>query len=111
MLTPSLMAAMATFATADAAFRAIVSLDVRDDEQSELLWCAKEAAELDVIRHPCLTIDDVRAKARLAIHDENVFHSISNCTINGEHELHVFLRSLFGEPEADVIKPKLEVCK
>lgn len=50
-----------------------------------------------MIFHPCHTLDDVRAKARIALEDENVFESVSNCQCNGEHMLYGFLRSLLGE--------------
>lgn len=98
MLTPSLKAAMDALAVADAKFRESVNLDASDEAAIDLLYDAREAAEFDVIRHPCLTLEDIRAKARLAIADESVFASVSNCTFNGEHELYIFLRSLLDEP-------------
>ncbi len=84
------------YKAADAAFDKACDLSLLDAE-TDPLYAAKEAAELEVLRAPCLTLDDVRAKARLALADDSVFDSISNCRIGGEHALRIFLRSLLGE--------------
>lgn len=83
------------FKAADAAFRTACSLDENEDNKE--LWDAKEAAEFAVIRAPCLTIEDVRAKAGLALADENVLDTLANCTFDGEPGLNIFLRSLLGD--------------
>lgn len=95
MLTPTLTAAMDAYARAEIEFQESVRLGL-DEETIDALWNAKEAAEEEVIRHPCQTLEDVHAKARLIIDNENVFDGVSNCTINKEHALYVFLRSLLG---------------
>ncbi|KQQ70888.1 hypothetical protein ASF70_18750 [Rhizobium sp. Leaf321] len=97
MISLSLHTAIGAYLSADAAFRAGVTLNAEDEAQNDVLWKAKEAAELSVVEHPCVTIEDVQAKVALALEDENVFDSISECMIDGEHELYLFLRSLLGE--------------
>ena len=87
------------YKTADEAFLKQLSIDRQTDPRSE--WEAKEAAEMMVIRQPCQTLDEVRAKARLALEDEGVFESIKNSTFCGEHVMRIFLRSLMGEPPVD----------
>jgi hypothetical protein len=97
MISLPLHTAIGAYLSADAAFRSGVTLKPENEAQNDALWNAKEEAELSVVELPCVTIEDVRAKVALALQDENVFDSISNCSINGEHELYVFLRSLLGE--------------
>jgi hypothetical protein len=87
------------YKTADEAFLKQLSTDRQTDPRSE--WEAKEAAEMVVIRQPCQTLDEVRAKVRLALEDENFFDSIKDCTHGGEHVLRIFLHSLMGEPPVD----------
>jgi hypothetical protein len=97
MISLALHTAIGAYLSADSAFRSGVTLKPENEAQNDTLWKANEAAELSVVEFPCVTIEDVRAKAALALQDENVFDSISSCTINGEHELYVFLRSFLGE--------------
>ena len=59
-------------------------------------WIAMEQAELAMVREPCQSEDEVQAKVQLALEDENIFDSLANCTVNGEPELKIFLRSLLG---------------
>ncbi|WP_313760199.1 hypothetical protein [Rhizobium sp.] len=94
-VSPALAEAIATWEAAEAAFRSAVVADPSNDHDK--LFEAKEAAELALITHPCLTIDDVRAKATIAIRDGNVFDSLTNCNIDGEHVQMIFLRSILGE--------------
>ncbi|NKK53882.1 hypothetical protein [Rhizobium leguminosarum] len=94
----SISQAIQAWREADARFSNEVTLDVRSDHDE--LWQAKEAAETAMLEVPCRSLDDIRAKAEIALRDENVFDSIANCTIGSEHALRVFLRSLLGdEPE------------
>lgn len=86
---------IAAYDAANAELRKIENSDGFDEAEAE--FEAKEAAELKVVLFPCQTLEDVRAKARLALSDENVFDSLANCNIDGEHELMAFLRSLLGE--------------
>ncbi|MCO5140852.1 MULTISPECIES: hypothetical protein [unclassified Shinella] len=67
----------------------------------EGIWDRKEEAELAVMRCPCRTIEDVRAKARWALADDVVQDSIRNCHIDQERILMIFLRSLLGEAPVD----------
>ncbi|MDR9783831.1 hypothetical protein [Rhizobium redzepovicii] len=85
---------------ADTRFSNEVKLDTRD--ANEVLWQAKEEAETAMLKEPCRSLDDIRAKAEIALRDENVFDSIANCTIGSEHALRVFLRSLLGEEPTPV---------
>ncbi|MGR9188811.1 hypothetical protein [Rhizobium leguminosarum] len=92
--------AIVKWQSAEIAFRNEVTLDPRNDHDE--IWCAKEDAETAMLKEPCRSLNDVRAKAEVALHDENVFDSIANCTIGSEHALRVFLRSLLGEEPAPV---------
>lgn len=93
--SPSIIQAIQAWRDADTRFSNEVTLDVRSDHDE--LWQAKEAAETAMLKVPCRSLDDIRAKAETALSDENVFDSIANCTIGSEHALRVFLRSLLGE--------------
>ncbi|MBB3977396.1 hypothetical protein GGQ64_002602 [Rhizobium azooxidifex] len=98
-----LTALIAEYKAADAAFRKACDLSLLDAE-TDPLYDAKEAAELDVLRAPCLTLDDVQAKTRLALADESIFDSLTNCTTNGgEHVLTIFLCSLLGEAVDNIV--------
>jgi phage anti-repressor protein len=44
-----------------------------------------------------LQADVERRQAAIVLRDENVFESVANCTIEGEHVLKLFLRSIMGE--------------
>ncbi len=93
--SPSITQAIHDWCEADTRFSNEVKLNTRDD--NEELWQAKENAETAMLKEPCRSLDDIRAKAEIALRDENVFDSIANCTIGSEHALRVFLRSLLGE--------------
>ncbi|CDZ54018.1 hypothetical protein [Neorhizobium galegae] len=102
-MTDSLLDLINRYRTADTKFRTDVTLNPKNDHDD--LWNRKEAAETDVIEHPCLTLDDVRRKVLFVLDDENVFDSVSNCTIAGEHALYSFLRSLVGIPATRTTAP------
>ncbi|MGO7157142.1 hypothetical protein [Rhizobium leguminosarum] len=93
--SPSITEAIQAWREADRKFSNEVTLDARSDHDE--LWQTKEAAETAMLKEPCHSLDDIRAKAAIALRDENVFDSIANCTIGSEHALRVFLRSLLGE--------------
>jgi hypothetical protein len=103
-LSDGIKAALEDYNAKEAIFRPLVNDLVEDDFFKES-WNAKEAAERVLLREPCLTLDDVRAKAKLVLEDENVFDSIINC-IHSDGTLvgHTFLRSLLGEPALSVTK-------
>lgn len=95
-LTPvgtSVLTLIAAYEAAEREYKRVCDLDDDNHEEEQE---GKEAAEAAVIRAPCLTLDDVRAKARLALADAMVFDSLENCTLGGEATLTVFLRSLLG---------------
>lgn len=60
-------------------------------------WDACDAAETAVIAAPCLTIEDVRAKARFVLDNGAAYDSVKNCSIGDEDVLQLFLRSLLGK--------------
>ncbi len=60
-------------------------------------WDALEAAEDAILRFPCTTIGQVRAKARFFIETEPAYDTIRNCYDSKEEALIPFLRSLLGE--------------
>lgn len=98
--SPSLIRSIEEWREADTRFSNEVALDARSDHDD--LWQSKEDAETAMLIEPCRSLDDVRAKAEIALRDENVFDSIANCTIGSEHALRVFLRSLLGDEPAPV---------
>jgi hypothetical protein len=61
-------------------------------------WAAYEAADTAVIAFPCMSLDDVRLKARFVLDNDSPYDSVQNCTIGpeGEDVLRLFLRSLLG---------------
>ncbi|MEH3109007.1 MAG: hypothetical protein PGN22_02750 [Agrobacterium cavarae] len=98
-LSAGVKAALDDYNAKEAIFRPLVN-ELGDTDLCEEAWNAKEAAEAVFIRAPCITIADVHAKAKLALEDENVFDSITNCTHgDGRHVGQTFLRSLLGEAE------------
>ena len=84
---------------AETAFRAACTAEPGRDHDD--LWNAKEDAEMAVIRHQCISLEDVRAKARLALSDENVYDSLRNCFIDERDVLVIFLLSVLDEPPVD----------
>ncbi|MBX5226852.1 hypothetical protein HJC06_10490 [Rhizobium sp. NLR9b] len=99
-LSPSLTRAIEDWRAADTRFSNEMKLDPGHDNDE--LWQAKEDAETAMLKEPCRSLDDVRAKAEIALRDENVFDSIANCTIGSEHALRIFLRSLLGDERTPV---------
>lgn len=95
-ISEPIRSALKAYDEKEATFRPLVNLAGETDE-CEKAWKAKEAAEEVLIRTPCLTLADVRAKARLAIKDENVFDSITNCRAEDGHLGIVFLKSILNE--------------
>ncbi|MEF3132989.1 hypothetical protein OS035_16135 [Rhizobium sp. 268] len=98
--SPPIMRAIQAWRDADTKFSNEVTRGARSDHDE--LWQAKEDAETAMLKEPCRSIVDIRAKAEIALRDNNVFDSIANCTIGREHALRVFLRSLLGEEAAPV---------
>ncbi len=97
-LSDPVRAALRDYEEKEAIFRPLVNLK-GDTDECEEEWKAKEAAEDVLIRTPCVTLADVRAKARLAIKDENVFDSITNCRAEDGHIGLIFLKSILNEEE------------
>lgn len=95
-ISEPIRAALKDYDEKEAIFHPLVNLKGETDE-CEAAWKAKEAAEDVLIRTPCLTLADVRAKARLAIKDENVFDSITNCRAPDGHMGTIFLKSILNE--------------
>jgi hypothetical protein len=93
--SPSITQAIQAWRDADTKFSNELSQDASRDHDE--LWQAKEDAETAMLKEPCRSLDDIRAKAEIALRDENVLDSIANCTIGSERALRVFLRSLLGE--------------
>lgn len=98
--SPSVNQVIQDWRDADTRFSNEVTLNPRNDHDE--VWQAKEEAETAMLKEPCRSIEDVRAKAEIALRDDNVFDSIANCTIGSERALRVFLRSLLGEEPAPV---------
>lgn len=94
-LSDPVRAALKDFEEKEAVFRRLVN-KTNDTDDCENEFRAKEEAEDVLIRTPCLTLADVRAKAQVAIDDENVFDSITNCRNKHEHVGKTFLRSILG---------------
>lgn len=95
--TPANLASDALEA-AEAAYRPHATTD--DDELHNSLFEAKERALEAFERAPCLTLEDVRRKVRIALKDENVFDALKSCVdADGEPCLRAFLLSLLGEGE------------
>jgi hypothetical protein len=92
---PTLEDVIAKWRTAAKAWKTAADADDRDHDDE---WSASERAEAEMIFLPCHTLEDIRAKVRIALEDENVFDSILNCGWDGERMLYGFLRSLLGEP-------------
>ena len=90
---------IAKYHEAETAFRAACAAEPGRDHDD--LWNAKEDAEMAVIRHQCSSLEDVRAKARLALSDANVYDSLRNCFIDERDVLVIFLRSVLGDPPVD----------
>lgn len=96
-LSAGVKAALDDYNAKEAIFRPLVD-KLGDTDLCQAEWEAKEAAEAVLLRAPCITIADVHAKAKLALEDESVFESITNCThSDGRHVGQTFLRSLLGE--------------
>lgn len=94
-LSEGLADAIGKWQAAENAFRKEVTPDPKNDHAA--LWNAAEAAELAMIKEPCRSMEDVRAKARVALQDENVFDSLRNCGLDpNDTVLHQFLASLLG---------------
>jgi len=68
-----------------------------DSRGTDEAYNAMADAELAVIAHPCTTLAEVRRKAALALADDMMMDSLTNCTIRDEPVMNVFLRSLLGE--------------
>lgn len=95
-LSDPIRAALKDYDEKEAVFRPLID-KLGDTDECEAEWKAKEAAEEVLIRTPCVTLADVRAKARLAIKDENVFDSITNCRAPDGHMGTIFLKSILNE--------------
>lgn len=89
----SIIEAMENYADKDAIFRASADLPENDCDPD---WEAQQAAENVLISTPCITLADVRAKAELAIKDENFFDSITNCRDADGHVGIKFLKSIIN---------------
>lgn len=94
-LSDPLRAALKEFNEKEAIFRRLVS-KTSDTDDCDAEFQAKEAAEDVLIRTPCVTLADVRAKAKVALEDENVFDSVTNCRNANEHVGKTFLKSILG---------------
>lgn len=95
-LSGPIRAAIIDYNEKEAVFRPLID-KLGDTDLCKAEWEAKEAAEEVLIRTPCVTLADVRAKARLAIKDENVFDSITNCRAPDGHMGTIFLKSILNE--------------
>ncbi len=96
-LSAGVKAALEDYNAKEAIYRPLAD-ELGDTDLCQAEWEAKEAAEEALLRAPCITIADVHAKAKLALEDESVFDSITNCThADGRHIGKTFLRSLLGE--------------
>ncbi|MBY3582240.1 hypothetical protein HJA77_13840 [Rhizobium bangladeshense] len=93
---PSITRVIEEWRNADTRFSNEVTLTPGDHDE---LWQAKEDAETAMLKEPCLSLEDIRTKAEIALRDENVFDTIANCTIGSEHALRVFLQSLLGDKD------------
>jgi hypothetical protein len=87
--------AIAAYHAAEGAWRPHELAD--ETVETKALFQAKESADNAVVRAPCRSLEDVRAKARLALSDENFMDSLENCTWGDERILRQFLRSILGE--------------
>lgn len=97
-LSADVKAALDDYNAKEAIYRPLAD-QLGDTDLCQAEWEAKEAAEAALLRAPCITIADVHAKAKLALEDESVFDSITNCThADDRHVGQTFLRSLLGEP-------------
>ena len=83
------------YRNADVAYRGACAAEPERDHDD--LWNTKEDAEMAVIQHQCVSLEDVRAKARLALSDANVYDSLRNCFVSERDVLVIFLRSLLDE--------------
>ena len=70
-----------------------------DTAETEALFNAKEAADNAVIIASWGSLEDVRAKARLALSDANFMDRLQNCTWANERCLTQFLRSILGDDD------------
>lgn len=59
-------------------------------------WDAYEAAEHAIIVYPCLTIEDVRLKARFFLDNSGPNDTLRNCFSADGPVVDVFLHSLLG---------------
>lgn len=66
------------------------------DPEYEAYW----EAEMAVLRFPCLTIDDVREKAKFFLSSETRIDTIENCNDGEQHCAVVFLKALLGQESA-----------
>lgn len=60
-------------------------------------WEAFIAAELALIQSPCLTIDDVRAKASIILSDDSLFDTLTSNYVGEDRCAAIFLRSMTGQ--------------
>jgi hypothetical protein len=99
-VSPAVSAAIQKWQEADEAFRTFcnASTDLKKDEaKADELYDVQTAAEDHLIAEPCTTLADVRAKAAIVMGHEGIFESVTNGTIDGEHVMQIFLRSIVGE--------------
>lgn len=80
-----------------AAREVFLAADEDHDARAWEKYCSTEHA---VIIHPCVTIEDVRIKARFFLDCEPAYDTIRNCFKPTEETLRPFLRSLTGEVPA-----------
>jgi hypothetical protein len=71
-------------------------LRVALDHDRETLFDESDRAEQSMIGEPCLSLEDVRAKVTLALGNEDVMDSITDCAWGGERGIEILLRSLLG---------------
>lgn len=94
-LTDRVRAALRDFEEKEAVYRPLAKALVEDDAL-EAASEAMQQAEDVLIRTPCLTLADVRAKATVAMNNESTFDSITNCRNEHEHVGKTFLKSILG---------------
>lgn len=94
---------IADWRRAEDRYRIELAIDPAKDHEE--LWHAKDDAEMAMLREPCHSSTDIRAKIQIALSDDSVFDTLGTSTYNEEpveRVLKIFLRSLIGEgvPEA-----------
>ena len=92
-MSATLSSLVVTYLQARAAWEAV---DIIDDRKSASCpeWGVYEKAGHAVIEYRCQTFEELSVKASIILNDESMVDTLTNCTVNSEPGINLFLRSL-----------------